>query len=213
MRASWILLLALPVTMAGAQGSGFGVCKPVQQRTSAVGCWILIDQSVGRATRRAMYWHLDTYRDSGEAVRARGAHGVVIRALGKIWLMTIDGVASGTPARPHHVADIGPLEVTPGTEYAATLMEAVSMPGMTSAVHRHSGPEAWYTETGETCLETPARKLVGRAGHPAIVPEGPPMMLTTTGTRERRAITLILHDAAKAPTRMEAKWKPRGLCT
>ena len=34
---------------------------------------------------------------------------------------------------------------------------------MKSAVHRHSGPEAWYTVSGETCLETPDGTQVGRA--------------------------------------------------
>ena len=209
----WLsILLALPITATSAQAQGFGVCKPVSERSGELGCWILKDQPIGRASRPAMYWHLDAYADSAEAQRARGASAIVIHALGKTWLMTIDGAKAPRGRRPAQVADIGPLPVRPGIEYAATFMEAISAPGMTSAVHRHSGPEAWYTAAGETCLETPGGTIVGREGKPAIVPQGRPMLLTTTGKEQRRAITLILHEAAKAPTTMETEWKPRHLC-
>lgn len=212
MRSMVLMLWAMPFALVTAQAQGFGVCRPATQRTSELGCWILSDQSVGRPSRAAVYWHLDSYRDSLQAERARGERGVVIKALGKAWLMTID-TAGWRPSRPGvHVADIGPLHVTAGKEYAATFMEAIMTPGMTSAVHRHSGPEAWYTIAGETCLETPNGKLLGSAGHPTIVPEGPPMFLTATGKRQRRAIVLILHDAAQPPTTMEKEWKPKGLC-
>ena len=47
------------------------------------------------------------------------------------------------------------------------------IPGMESSTHTHSGPEVWYTVTGETCLETPDGRMVGRAGGPpVIVPAG-----------------------------------------
>ena len=212
MRTLCVMLLALPLSTAVGQVQAFGVCHPAAQRATEVGCWILTDQSVGRAAARELYWHLDAYADSLQAERAKGAHGVVIGALGRTWLMTIDDVRRPRSRTGSHVADIGPLTAKPGIEYAATFMEAISMPGTISAVHRHSGPEAWYTVAGETCLETPAGKIVGRAGHPAIVPQGPPMVLTTTGKQQRRAITLILHEAAQPPTMMEKQWKPQGRC-
>src|SRR5712664_687350 len=49
-----------------------------------------------------------------------------------------------------------PLVLSPSRAASPTLrntMEAVLRPGMKSLVHRHSGPEAWYTLAGETCLE------------------------------------------------------------
>ena len=55
-------------------------------------------------------------------------------------------------------AKIGPLPIEPGVEYTAQYMESVFTPGMTAPPHRHPGPEAWYTLTGETCLETPEGK-------------------------------------------------------
>jgi hypothetical protein len=213
MRALSLMLLALPSFVA-AQIQAFGVCRPVTQRTAEIGCWILTDQSVGQISRPEVYWHLDSYRDSADARVAwgEGTRGVVVQSLGKSWLMTIDTAGWRPRHRGVHVADIGPLHVTPGKEYSAMFMEAIMTPGMTSAVHRHSGPEAWYTVAGETCLETPNAKLVGSARHPTIVPEGPPMFLTATGKHQRRAIVLILHDATQPPTTTEKEWKPKGLC-
>ncbi|HVX39762.1 MAG TPA: hypothetical protein VHB25_09330 [Gemmatimonadaceae bacterium] len=197
---------------ASAQSGGFGVCKPVAQRTQEIGCWIIAEHAVGRIEAPNVYWHLDAYPSMAAAERARGPRGTVLRALGRSWLMTIERQDWRPKREGEHVADIGPLVVKPGRSYAALFMEAVTTPGMTSAVHRHSGPEAWYTTAGETCLETPSGTIIGRAGAPAIVPEGPPMYLTAIGSETRRAITLILHDAKRAPTTEEHDWKPKGLC-
>jgi quercetin dioxygenase-like cupin family protein len=84
---------------------------------------------------------------------------------------------------------------------------------MTAPSHTHPGPEAWYTISGETCLETPDGKQVGRAGgQHVIVAGGPPMHLTATGTGTRRALVLILHDASQPPTSPAPHWTPKGLC-
>jgi len=62
-------------------------------------------------------------------------------------------------------------------------------------------------------LEIPTGKLVGRAGGPpVIVPGGPPMLLTATGTEKRRGLTLILHETSKPPTTVIHDWTPKGLC-
>ena len=100
-----------------------------------------------------------------------------------------------------------------GVTYSALYMETSMRPGMKSAVHRHSGPEAWYTLSGETCLETPEGTQVGRAGgRQVIVPGGLPMELTATGTTVRRSLVLILHDSSALPTTPELTWVPQGLC-
>jgi hypothetical protein len=38
------------------------------------------------------------------------------------------------------------------------------------------------------------------------------MHLTATGTVQRKALVLILHDSSKPPTTPERDWKPKGLC-
>ena len=41
---------------------------------------------------------------------------------------------------------------------------------------------------------------------------GPPMHLTATGTEQRRALVLILHDSSMHATTPEREWVPKGLC-
>src|SRR5262249_34885379 len=153
------------------------ICKPVGQRTGELGCWITANVSLGQLPQQPIFWHLDPYPARGEAEAAKGPRSTVLESLGKVWLLTID-VAGWRPTGGVRVAEIGPLPVTATAKYSAQYMEAIFTPGMTAPAHRHSGPEAWYTLTGETCLETPEGKMVGRAGGSyVIVPGGPPMHL------------------------------------
>jgi quercetin dioxygenase-like cupin family protein len=191
----------------------FGVCKPVSERTTEAGCWILVDHALGQIAQPEVFWHLDVYPTRADAETAKGPTGTVVESLGRVWLLTIEK-AGWRPTLPgERIAEIGPLPVIAGEQYSALFMEAIFAPGMTSAIHTHSGPEAWYTLAGETCLETPDTRLVGRAGGPpVIVPSGSPMLLTATGTSQRRALTLILHESSKPPTTVIHDWKPKGLC-
>lgn len=198
-----------------AQPHGFGICKPVAQRNGErLGCWILLDAPVGRIDDKAVYWHLDAYPDRAAAEKAKSDRGIVLEALGRTWLATIEKKSWRPSSRGKRMAVIGPIPIAPGKQYSATFMETIMNPGTKSNIHTHSGPEAWYTESGEACLETTTGKVVGKPGATAtIVPEGPSMELTATGHEERRGITLILHDSSKPPTTMVHDWKPKGLCS
>ena len=112
------------------------------------------------------------------------------------------------------VAKVGPLPIRVGEKYSAQYMEAVLDPGMTSSIHVHAGPEAWYTVAGETCLETSDGAVhVGRAGGPPlVVPGGLSMHLTATGTEQRRALVLVLHESSKPAITLVHDWTPKGLC-
>lgn len=188
------------------------VCKPVSERTGELGCWIIAHPELDSLPEQPIFWHLDTYPTPAAAIAARSSRGTVVESLGRVWLFTID-TAEWHPSSGERVAKVGPLPVTPGTRYSAQYMEAIFTPGMTAPAHRHSGPEAWYTLSGETCLETPEGTMVGGAGGAhVIVPEGPPMHLTATGKETRRAVVLILHDSSKPPTTPAHDWTPKGLC-
>lgn len=216
MAAAIFVLLMSPIWLHAQSDShlpSFGVCKPVSERTTEMGCWIMVDQPVGRIDQGQIFWHLDVYPTRSTAEKAKGPRGVIIEALGKEWLLTIEKAGWRPDVKGERIAEIGPLPVTAGEQYSALFMEAIFNPGMTSAIHTHSGPEAWYTLAGETCLETPDGKLVGSAGGPpVIVPGGPPMLLTATGAGQRRALTLILHESSKPPTTVIHDWTPKGLC-
>ena len=195
-----------------AQTPEMPTCVPIVQRVREVGCWIIVDEPVGRVSPEPVFWHLDTFPTRAAAEAAKRPGATVLEALGKIWLMTIAN-ADFRAGSGDHVAHIGPLPVSSTIEYSATYMEAIFTPGMESSTHTHSGPEAWYTMTGETCLETPNGRMVGRVGGPpVIVPAGPPMHLTATGNSTRRAIVLILHDRSQPATTVTHAWTPKGLC-
>ena len=209
----WLMMTLAVCSQASAQPIAGGVCHPVSQRTGEVGCWIIAHEPVGQLTRAQTYWHLDAYATRDAAMSAKGERGTVVEALGRVWLLTIADAGWRPSLRGERVAEIGPLPVAAGEQYKAQYMEVVFKPGMTSSVHRHGGPEAWYTLTGETCLETPDGKLTGRAGgQHVIVPGGPPMHLTATGSELRRALVLILHESSKPATSLAQDWKPKGLC-
>jgi quercetin dioxygenase-like cupin family protein len=188
------------------------ICRPVAERTGEAGCWIIAHQPVGQLTRPETFWHLDVYATRSEAEAAQTAGGAVVESLGRIWLLTIAD-PGWRPSGGERVAEIGPLPIIAGQSYSAQYMEAIFTPGMVAPAHTHAGPEAWYTLAGETCLETPDGKQIGRAGGPpVIVPGGPPMHLTATGTEQRRALVLVLHDSSRHATTPEADWIPKGLC-
>ena len=80
---------------------------------------------------------------------------------------------------------------------------------MYSAVHHHSGVEAFYVIDGEQCLETPTGASTLRKGETFAVPGGVPMRLVATGSTLRRGLAVIVHDASQPPTtRMEEVMGP-----
>lgn len=184
-------------------------CRPMSQKTGETGCWILASAPVG-VPDGPVYWTLDRFPTKELAEQARGPQGTVVESLGKVWLLTVGKkleASSGT-----RVTQMGPLAVQPGRAYTAQFMEATLEPGMVSKTHLHSGVEAFYTDSGETCLETPAGKQIGKRGVDIVVPEGVPMELTAVGTEARRGLILVLHDATKPPTTLVENWKSKGLC-
>ena len=204
--------LAMVLLALASGASAQTRCLPIEQRTGEVGCWITASTAVGKLPDGRAYWYIDSFTTRAEAETAKGARATVVESLGKVWLFTIapPGWRSSSGTR---VADIGPLVLDPAEDYTAQYMEAIFTPGMTAPAHRPSGPEAWYTLSGETGLETPEGKVIGRAGgQQVIVPHGPPMHLTATGTEVRRALVLILHESAQPATTLADDWKPKGLC-
>jgi quercetin dioxygenase-like cupin family protein len=207
------VVMALALTNpTSAQHVAGGGCKPVSQRTGEVGCWIVADEAVGQLKQTQVFWHLDVYPTRVSAEKAKGPHGTVVESLGKVWLLSIENTGWRS-AGGERIAEIGPLPIKAGENYSAQYMEAIFNPGMTAPTHVHSGPEAWFTLAGETCLETPEGKQIGRAGGRfVIVPGGPPMHLTATGSEQRRALVLVLHESSQPPTTVVHNWVPKGLC-
>jgi len=182
----------------------------MSQKTGETGCWILASQPLG-VPDGPVYWTIDAFPTKELAEQAKGPHGTVVESLGKVWLLSIGDKpklhSSGT-----RITEIGPLAVASGQSYTAQYMEAILQPGMVSKTHLHSGIEAFYTDSGETCLETPSGVQIGKKGTDIVVPEGVPMELTAVGTEVRRGLVLVLHDASKPPTTLVDSWKSKHLC-
>lgn len=208
-------LMVLSAPKLSAQGVPLlgGVCKPASMRDQQVGCWILADDPIGPLTKSPVFWTLDAYPTRAAAEADKGQRGTVLESLGKVWLLSIEYQKS-KPSHGTRTAEIGPLPIVAGENYSVEYMEAIFNPGMTAPEHNHSGPEAWYTQAGETCLETSDGHVqTGRAGGPpVIVPMGLSMHLTATGTEQRRSLVLILHQTSLPSTAADHNWVAKGLC-
>lgn len=51
------------------------------------------------------------------------------------------------------------------------------------------------------------------AGQGAVVPMGPPMVLTGMGTEMRRSVVLVLHDTSQPWMTITTDWKPDAPCS
>ena len=206
----WLVVASMATGIVCAQVPG-GCNTPAGQRTSEVGCYLSATEVLGALPQGSLFWHLYVYPTRAEADTAKGPRGTVVESFDRIWLYTIAESDWSAPGG-ERIATIGPLPISAGKQYTARYMEAVFTPGMSARIHRHSGPEAWYLVSGAQCLETPEGITVARMGEGAVVPEGPPMALSSVGTETRRSVLLVLHDSSQPWITMESDWKPKGLC-
>lgn len=175
---------------------------------------LLAHAAVGRLSADEAVWRLYTYPTLALAQQHQPANGVLSSAFGKIWLFTVGPASAARAELGELVAEVGPLPVNKETVYDAEFLKSTFSAGMSAPVHVHSGPEAFYALSGDTCLETPDGVQLGRgAGNSLVVRAGPPMLLMAVGTAPRTGFALILHDRALPPTTLVQHWKPKGLCT
>jgi quercetin dioxygenase-like cupin family protein len=168
-------------------------------------------EQIGELPPGSYYWYLSTFPDREHAEAAKGPRGTVVESLGKIWLFTIADTSWHTSGS--FVAKVGPITTKPGVSYEAVYMQSIFSPGMTAPLHTHSGMEAFYTLTGDTCLETSEGVQNAQGpGNVVLVEGGLPMLLMATGKEMRRGVVLILHDSTMSPTTLTSEWKPKGLC-
>jgi quercetin dioxygenase-like cupin family protein len=188
-----------------------GCSDPAQGRNDRVGCYLTATQYLGRLPDAPLFWHVYNYPDRSAAEADGTGRSTVVEAFGRIWLYSIEP-ADWRPRSGVRSAVVGPLGTRSGVNYTARYMEATFPPGLHTRAHVHSGPEAWYVLTGAQCLQTPDRTIIARAGEGALVPEGPPMVLSSIGSETRRSVLVVLHDASKPWTAGHSGWQPEGPC-
>ncbi len=190
-------------------------CASIAEKRQELGCYVVARQQLGALREGAppLFWHLDAFPNRAAAEAAKGRFATIAEAFDRTWLFTIAPRNWRPTASAEHVATVGPLPLeVEGVEYTATYLASAFHPGLSSYVHAHPGPEAWFIVSGEQCLETPDGPTPGRAGDGQMVRGGLPMIVHGTGSEIRRVLALILHDATKPATIPVNQWKPRGLC-
>ena len=195
-----------PVEMTGSP------CRPIHEKRGAFGCYTLATERLGRLPQHPLFWHLDIYPTREAADAARGPQATVVEAFGGVWLFTI-AQSAWHSSGGRRVAKIGPIPLPADLDFMVMYVEATFLPGGSLAPHKHSGPELWYTLSGEQCLETPEGKLTARAGESTIVPGGTPMAPLAVGSETPRSLILVLHDATQPPSASVVDWAPKGLCS
>jgi hypothetical protein len=173
---------------------------------------LLARQPLSALPAGPLFWHLDQFASKASAERAAIATSTVVESFGSVWLFTIER-EGWRPTGGTHVSDVGPLPVQTAQTYAAEYIRSIFSPGMKAPLHVHSGPEAFYAISGDTCLETPDGMQQGHGpGNTLLIKGGPPMLLMAIGHVPRRGFALILHDASQPPTTLIHDWHPQGLC-
>jgi quercetin dioxygenase-like cupin family protein len=189
-------------------------CAPIAEKHQELGCYVVARQRLGSLPQGTpLAWQLDVFPSRSAAEAAKGQRATIVEAFDRIWLFTIASPDWRAGVGAEHVATVGPLPLNSApTEYTAMYLATTFRPGLSSFVHAHPGPEAWFLVSGEQCLETPEGAMRGRAGDRVVVRGNLPMILHATGTEIRRNFTLVLHDATKAATERADNWTPKGLC-
>ncbi|HEY8561654.1 MAG TPA: cupin domain-containing protein [Pyrinomonadaceae bacterium] len=220
------LILALHIgmaTVAQAQVSGTDThdhksfqCLEDGLKSNEFGCLLLAKLQLERFPEGQLFWHLSKSPTRGAAEAAKGRTGMVVDADGQVWLF-IFGPNSAKPKKGEFVATVGPLQLTagklpPAKSYEVVANRAVMPAGTYTRVHTHPGPEAWFILDGEQCLETPAGLMKGRQGESMFAPPATPMRLSNNGSSTRRALFIVIHDAAQPWSIPTNEWKPTGAC-
>jgi quercetin dioxygenase-like cupin family protein len=179
-------------------------------RPANMECALIVHKSVSVLPRAPIMVRFERFDSMAAAHRAEHPASVVVRAGGKIWLLSL--VTKGAPSRGGtFVAEVGPISIPRAGQYKITVGEAYVDPGALTRSHVHPGPEAWYLLAGQQCLEMPDRVVLARAKQATFAPANTPMNLTVTGTTKRDALFVVIGDAAQ-PWTKPANWKPRGRC-
>jgi len=161
-----------------------------------------LNRRVDQLPDGALYWRLQTFPTREAAEVGVGPTGQVGEAEGQVWLFTV-GVRGEATEGGTLVDEIGPLEVPSAEHYTLNVNYSSTPPfglggGVPASrgVHTHPGTEGWYVLAGEQTVWIPGLMLRTEAGKSqAGPPPGTPLILANTGTKERRAFTLLVLDA------------------
>lgn len=170
------------------------------ERRGEEGCTILTNRPLVGTLTKTMYWHIDSFESLEAAKKAAGPNSVATEAHGSFWLLTVESWAEEHHGG-QHIDQIGPFELPPAERYMMRVLSSLLMPGSTTPIHTHSGPEIFYIVSGEQCLERSESSQRLSHGQSYIVPGNSVHRGRVIGSTARRALALILFDAAYPASR------------
>lgn len=165
------------------------------ERYGEEGCTILANRPLVGSLTKAVYWHIDRFDSLKAAIKAAGPNSVATEAHGSFWLLTVE-TSDEDHHSGQHIARIGPLALPVADRYSMRVQSSLLKPGGTTPVHTHSGPEVFYIVDGEQCIAMPEGGQHLSLGQFYIVPSGNVHQGRVIGSIARRALALILYDAA-----------------
>jgi quercetin dioxygenase-like cupin family protein len=219
---SFISLVLLLVSSCSTTKNNNNAKTPVQrpsvkcmenspERRGEEGCTILTNRPLVGTVTQTVYWHIDRFDSLETAMKAAGPNSMATEAHGSFWLLTVEMKAEDCRTG-QHVARIGPLVLPPIEQYQMRVLSSMLEPGSTTPIHKHSGPEVFFIVDGEQCIEMPdSVKRLG-VGQTYIVPGGSIHRGRVAGSKARRGLALILHDAAYPASQDLDNATPMVLC-
>lgn len=185
---------------------------PAGNRTGDDGCYWDTSINLGPMPNQ-LYWHIDRFSDVEGAEAARTLQGRVTVVFGnQIILQTINDNPGWRPGNGEHLATVGPLLVSGGTDQTARLMEvSASIPNSISP-HIHSGPEAIFQFAGSACVETPEGAHRIDVADSIVIPQNKPAQFQSGRDTASRSLILVIHPTDQPRMGDEPPWSPRLLC-
>jgi quercetin dioxygenase-like cupin family protein len=182
--------------MAQHHNPGVKCFEDSPERRGEEGCTILANRPLSGSVATPLYWHIDRFDSLEAAKTVASPDSVAAEAHGGVWLMTVEA-ETAEHRGGRHVAAIGPLALSASARYSMRVQSSLLMPGSTSPVHTHPGPEVLYVVDGEQCTETPdGSKRIG-AGESYVVPSGGVHRARVIGSVPRRILGLNLYDSSR----------------
>jgi quercetin dioxygenase-like cupin family protein len=162
---SLLLVVLLATQAAGAAVPG-QCTAPASEHVGEPGCNLSAELDI-QAPRGELYWHIDARVAATQARQAVAteAHGVAwLHVFGDATPLTIPGATIRK--------SIGPVRAP--SKGRVRLLESWFPPGMQTRAHSHPGPEVFYVQEGEQCVETRDGTALVSAGEHYILDGGSP---------------------------------------
>jgi quercetin dioxygenase-like cupin family protein len=181
------------------------------ERRGEEGCTILTDRLLVGTLTKTLYWHIDRFESLEAAIKVAGPNSVATEAHGSFWLLTVETTAEEHHAG-QHVAQLGPFDLAPADRYKMRVLSSLLEPGSTTPIHTHSGPEVFHIVDGEQCIEMSEAGRHVVTGQSYVVPGSSVHRGRVIGSKSRRALALILYDAAYPASHDLDPATPIGSC-